>query len=87
MRRKEDEPPERQEENQAVSITEAKRRGNWLAQVGRVGTLVGATGWNPVERSVRSWIENELLGGKMKMLVKLAEGRQEDEICKKKKDV
>lgn len=63
LRDKKDEQPERQEENQAVGITEAKRRGTLLVQGGRKGSLVGATVSNALERSIKLWIESELLGG------------------------
>lgn len=66
LREKKDEQPEMQEENQAVGITEAKRRGALLGQVGRKGALVGATVSNAVERSVKLWIESELLGKKLR---------------------
>lgn len=66
LREKEDEQPERQEENRAVGIMEAKRRGSLLVQVGRKGALVGATVSNAIERSIKLWIESELLGKKLR---------------------
>lgn len=41
---------------------------------------MGAAVPHPAERSVKLWMENELVGEEIKMPVKLAESRQEDEI-------
>lgn len=46
--------------------------------------LVGATVLNGIERSVKLWIENELFGEEIKMLVKSVGGRQEGERWKGK---